>query len=67
MKNMNMGVNRFKLIKPSSKNIKKLWTGKALLPVCITGRADWFAELELISKKKKYMISFPISVKQARN
>lgn len=67
MKNMNMGVNRFKLVKSNKQDIKQLWTGAALLPVCITGRADWFAELELITRENKYMLSFPIAVKQGRN
>ena len=63
MKNMNMGSNRFTLKKVMSENNKEYWKGVALLPICITGRADWFAELEVITKENKYIIEFPILVK----
>lgn len=63
MKNMEMGVNRFQL----KRDIKKPghWQGKALLPVCVTGRADWYSELEVTTKKGRYQIILPIVVKQA--
>ena len=67
MKNMNMGVNRFLLKKINSKDKKQKWQGKALLPICVTGRVDWFSELEVVTKQSKYIFSFPISVKQASN
>ena len=67
MKNMNMGVNRFSLRKDEIKNQKQKWQGKALLPVCVTGRADWLAELEVVTNQSKYIIAIPLSVKQASN
>lgn len=63
MKNMNMGGNRFLLTEVGNK--KQNWQGKALLPICVTGRADWFSELEVIIDKKKYILTFPLIVKQA--
>ncbi len=63
MKNMNMGVNRFLLTEVGNK--KQSWQGKALLPICVTGRADWFSELEIVIGKKKYILTFPLIVKQA--
>ena len=65
MRNMDMGVNRFLLSGTDSKNNKQNWQGKALLPICVTGRADWYSELEIIIDKKKYIVSFPLTVKQA--
>lgn len=64
MKNMNMGVNHFILNKIKSDNKKQNWQGSALLPVCVTGRADWFSELNIVTKQNKYIIEFPILVKK---
>lgn len=64
MKNMNMGSNRFNLKKAISENNKEYWKGTALLPICVTGRADWFSELEVVTKQNKYIIEFPILVKK---
>ena len=64
MKNMNMGVNHFILNKIKSENKKQNWQGNALLPVCVTGRADWFSELNIITKQNKYILEFPILVKK---
>ena len=62
-----MGVNRFLLKKTNFRNEKQKWQGKALLPICVTGRADWVSELEVVTQKSKYVFSFPIFVKQASN
>jgi len=63
MKNMNMGVNRFMLKKSILKNNVQLWQGKALLPICVTGRADWISEFDLQTKNKNYSIRLPVQVK----
>ncbi len=47
MLNMNMGFNRFDL----SQQADKTWQGKALLPVCSTGRRDWRVTVEAASDK----------------
>ena len=65
MKDMDMGNNQFTLNKVKLINKKKSWKGDALLPICVTGRADWFSELEIITKENKYIIEFPIFVKKA--
>jgi hypothetical protein len=67
MKNMDVGINRFMLNKTSVKNNKQVWQGKALLPICVTGRVDWVSELAVITKNNKYIISVPILVKRATN
>ena len=64
MKNMNMGVNRFKMKKNAAENNKQRWDNMALLPICVTGRADWIAELEIVTDKSKYVVSFPVLVKK---
>ena len=63
MSNMNMGINRFRLKNTILKNNAQIWQGKALLPICVTGRADWISEFELETKNKKYSIKLPIQVK----
>lgn len=60
MKNMNMGVNRFKL----KRNKLSRWQGKALLPICVTGRADWFSEIDILTSKARYRFILPIVVQQ---
>lgn len=67
MKNMNMGKNYFVLKKTVSDNKLYLLQGTALLPICVTGRADWFSELEVVTKTNKYIIEFPIVVKKIVN
>ena len=67
MKGMNMGVNRFMLTQKDINDKKQEWKGKALLPICVAGRAGWFAELEIVTKQKKYLLSIPVDVKQASN
>ena len=64
MNNMKMGVNRFLL---KNNDNMTTWQGKALLPICVTGRADWISEIELVTKTNKYLISLPISVKKSPN
>ena len=67
MKGMEMGVNRFNLKKANSQNYKQVWKGKALLPVCVTSRVDWYSELEVVTRENKYIFIFPVSVKKAIN
>lgn len=65
MINMDMGVNRFLLNKkPINNNNEQLWQGKALLPICVTGRADWVAEFSLYIKDSLYFLKLPITVEQ---
>ena len=67
MNNMNMGVNRFRLKKVSFEKHIQIWKGEALLPICVTGRADWVSEFEITTKNNIYLISVPISVIKALN
>ena len=59
MVNMEMGVNRTAL-----KKEKTDWHGQVILPVCVTGRADWLAEIEVYSNDSQYRIMLPLEVKK---
>lgn len=64
MTNMDMGINRFLFNKSVNKKNNQTWKAKALLPICVTGRADWVAELRLFSKDKIYYLKLPVTVEQ---
>ena len=64
MKGMDLGINRFRLANSSSSSDKQVWKGKAILPICVTGRVDWISEVEVVTKQYKYILSIPILVKQ---
>ena len=66
MKTMDMGVNRFFFKKNEVENAQ-IWNAKALLPICVTGRADWISEFIVSTKSSKYLVSLPISVKKISN
>ena len=67
MKSMDMGLNRFALNRKSETGKLVDWQGTALLPVCVTGRIDWFSEIEFVTGKEKYVFSFPMEVKKTSN
>ena len=67
MKNMNMGINRFSLKNDYSDNKNNKWFGIALLPICVTGRADWNASFEVTTSNNQYLISFPLDIKKSAN
>ena len=64
MKSMNMGNNHFIFNKVISDNNSQHWQANSLLPICVTGRADWFSELEIVTKSIHYIITFPLLVKK---
>lgn len=64
MKNMNMGVNAFTLNKVLADKQNETWKANAILPICVSGRADWVSELEVIIKNNKYILVFPVQVKK---
>ncbi len=56
MEGMDMGLNRYKLIKTP----EGLWRGEGTLPVCVRGRADWMMKVEAqtLLGQQRYMVSF---------
>lgn len=56
MEGMDMGLNRYKLIKTS----EGVWRAEVTLPVCVRGRADWMMQIEAetLLGQQRYMVSF---------
>ncbi len=55
MPSMDMGQNRYRLQgDPAGR-----WTGKVILPVCVSGRSDWLAALEVTTAKRRYQAQLP--------
>ena len=67
MKNMNMGINRFSLKNDYSDTKNSKWFGIVLLPICVTGRADWIASFEVTTNNNQYLISLPLDIKKPAN
>jgi hypothetical protein len=53
MEGMEMGVNRYRLL-PDEKG----WRGEITLPVCVAGRSDWRAVVEVSTKESRYRGTF---------
>lgn len=58
MDGMDMGINRYRL----ESSEKGRWRGRAVLPVCITGRQDWHAIVNVISSDNRSQATFSFSV-----
>lgn len=64
MKDMDMGINRFELIKINNTDEKQSWTAKAILPICVNGRSDWIAAILVKIDKIHYKLTLPFEVKK---
>lgn len=53
MEGMDMGVNRYRLL-PDGKG----WRGEITLPVCVAGRSDWRAVVEVSTNEHRYRGTF---------
>lgn len=53
MEEMDMGINRYRLL-PDGKG----WRGEIVLPVCVVGRGDWRAVVEVGTKERLYRGTF---------
>lgn len=58
MSGMEMGINRYRLEASES----GVWRGRAVLPVCVTGRRDWRAIVRVISGGSKLRGQFSFTV-----
>ena len=56
MQGMDMGLNRYRLIKQADGS----WAADVTLPVCIQGRSSWLLELEveMRGKQQRYYVAF---------
>ena len=60
MLKMNMGINYYQL--QQDRGNKILWKGNGVLPICVTGRTDWQAHVEVKIKDKIYKTVFQFEV-----
>ena len=58
MAGMDMGRNRYRLEAAD----KGHWTGTVVLPICASGRVDWFATLSVRTDEKHWQASFPFAI-----
>lgn len=63
MPSMNMGINRFKLIKKNETNIIPKWQGKILLPVCVSKRVNWKMLVSIETEKDIFELNIPVKIK----
>lgn len=57
MVGMDMGLNRYTL-QPVA-DADGMWRGTVTLPVCLAGRADWYAEVRTETAEGRYLARFP--------
>jgi hypothetical protein len=58
MQGMDMGMNRYQLISDGADR----WLGNVTLPVCSSGRSDWLADLEVITKGGRFAVEVPFVI-----
>ena len=55
MQDMDMGTNRYRLIADASAG----WNADITLPICMSGRSDWVADVELVVADRRMLIQVP--------
>ncbi len=55
MQDMDMGANRYRLIADASTG----WNADITLPICMSGRSDWVADVELVVADRRLLIQVP--------
>lgn len=58
MRGMDMGLNRYRL----DRDADGVWRGRAVLPVCTTGRSDWYAVIEIAQGGRRWIAEMPFVV-----
>jgi hypothetical protein len=58
MPDMDMGVNRYRLISDGADR----WIGNVTLPTCASGRSDWIARFELTSEGRRFAAEVPFTL-----
>lgn len=59
MRGMDMGLNRYRLERAADGG----WRGRAILPVCTSGRSDWLAAVDVVQHGRRWMAQMPFEVK----
>ncbi len=62
MVGMDMGLNRFTLLPVSGVKGQRSYAGEGILPVCVSGRVDWLANVQVTTEKKVVEASFELEV-----
>jgi hypothetical protein len=60
MRGMDMGLNRYRL----DRDADGVWRGRALLPVCASGRSDWYAVIGIAQDGRRWVAEIPFVVGQ---
>ncbi len=61
MDGMNMGLNRYTLAAAGENR----WHASAILPMCISRRSDWLADVKIYAKQGTWTARFPFQIKAA--
>ena len=62
MVGMDMGLNRFSLMPLTDVKGQTLFEGEGILPVCVSGRVDWLANVEISTADMIYQAAFKLVV-----
>ncbi|MCG6886319.1 MAG: hypothetical protein LJE74_03845 [Proteobacteria bacterium] len=62
MVNMDMGLNRFRLQQVDQQVAGSVYRGQGMLPVCVTGRVDWQARVEVEMDDATYQAIFDVTI-----
>lgn len=62
MVGMDMGLNRFTLSSMIEEKGNLSYEGEGILPVCVSGRVDWLANVHIITAEKVYEAEFKFAV-----
>jgi hypothetical protein len=55
MRGMDMGLNRYRMVRGASNT----WTADVTLPICVSGRSDWIAGVELVTARRRFHWDVP--------
>ena len=55
MSGMDMGLNRYRL----EAGDRETYRAKVMLPVCVSGRRDWIARVQVVTEGRVYRAEFP--------
>lgn len=62
MVGMDMGLNRFTLASMVDEKGNLFYKGEGILPVCVSGRVDWLAKVNIMTAEKVYEAEFKLVV-----
>ena len=62
MVGMDMGLNRFSLLPVTDAKGQQRYEGEGILPVCVSGRVDWLANVNIVTAEKVYEAAFKLEV-----